>query len=130
MPFLSGLLGLGTSVVSGALVEPASGTGYSRAPISFDQIDNGILSNTVNCVFGPVLGNYGASPWGTLAYFQLFDQYGNPAWSGSLSQSVTPVVGTQINVPVGAVSITMAPNTTNAALDFNYVYNSQYAVIA
>lgn len=129
MPFISGLLGLGTAITSDGIAEPPGGTGYSRAPISFDKIVSGTVTNTVNCLFGPVLGVYGSTPWGALNSFQLFDQYGNPAWTGSLEQTVTPVAGAQINVIVGAISIVVASAGPGAQLDFNFAFNSQYLVV-
>ena len=100
MSFINGLLGLGTAVVSGVIAEPASGTGYVRAPIAFDVISGAVTLNVVNGVFGP----FTAAP-GTLSVFQLFDPSGNPAWTGTLQAPITPSVGQQVYVPVGAISV-------------------------
>ena len=109
MPYLSGLLGLGTSIGATGITEPASGTGYARVPISFNQAASGVVTNSVPALFGPASGTYGSTPWGTLTVFQVFDAYGNPSWTGTLNAPVTPVAGTQVNVPVGAISFTVTP---------------------
>lgn len=100
MSFINGLIGLGTAVVSGVIAEPASGTGYGRVPIAFDVISGAVTLNVVNGVFGP----FTAAP-GTLSVFQLFDPAGNPGWTGTLQAPVTPAVGQQVYIPVGAISI-------------------------
>lgn len=102
MPFVNGNLGLGTALVSGVIVEPVSGLAYSRVPISFDSIVGGVTLNVVNGVFGPVSGT-----WGTLSLFQLFDQYGNPGWAGTLQAPITPVAGQLVYIPVGSISLSV-----------------------
>jgi hypothetical protein len=103
MSFVNGLLGLGVGIVSGVITEPASAAGYFRAPISFDVITGGVTLNVVNGTFGPVVGS--GSPWGTLSVFQVFDQFGNPGWTGTLQAPVTPVQGELIYVPVGVIAL-------------------------
>lgn len=103
MSFVNGLLGLGVGIVSGTITEPASGTNYNRVPISFDIITGGVTMNVVNGTFGPVVGS--GSPWGTLSVFQIFDQLGNPGWTGTLATPVTPTQGELIYAPVGTISL-------------------------
>jgi hypothetical protein len=101
--FISGYLGLGTAVVSGVIIEPSSGAGYTRQPISFDKVVGGVTLNVVNGVFGPVTDS-----WGTLSLFQVFDGFGNPAFApGTLQSPSTPPVGSMLYVPVGQISLTI-----------------------
>lgn len=105
MAFLSGFLTLGTSLVSGStVVAPASGDGYAPQPISYDLVSGGVAVNSVNAVFGPVLGASGSFPWGTLSVFGVTDADGNPVWAGTLGVPVTPQGGSLVYVPAGSTT--------------------------
>lgn len=106
MPFVSGYLNLGTSIVSGAAVVPPSGTGYAPQPILFQTVGGGIILNSNATAFGPVSGA-ALNPWGTLSVFSITDVSGNTAWTGTLLSPVTPVSGAIVNGPIGSVAITL-----------------------
>jgi hypothetical protein len=102
--WINGYLGLGVGIVSGLITEPASGLGYARVAVAFDAIgSNGVAANLTNATFGPVLGS--GTPWGTLSVFQLFDSYGNPAWTGTLTAPLTPTPAEYVYLPAGSISL-------------------------
>lgn len=112
MAFVNGLLALGTALSGAAVVEPPSGTGYVRQPISYDLVSGGIAVNSVNAVFGPSLGASGSFPWGTLSVFGVMDPDGNPVWAGTLSVPVTPQAGSLVYVPEGSTQLNVGSQPT------------------
>jgi hypothetical protein len=120
MSFINGALGLGNAIVSGSIVEPASGTNYARMPVYLNVTATGI-TNMTPVQFGPVSGT-----WGSITSFQIFDNSGLPTWVGYLQPTLTPLNAQYLYFPPGQIVLTASGTSNLYSLDFSNPANSQY----
>lgn len=104
--FINGTLGLGTGFTSGGvLIEPPSSAGYVRqSSVTMSNFTAGTGYNDAQVNFGVP-----AVAWGSLTSWALFDGNGNQVFVGALLNTIQGNTGQNVMVPVGYISLTLAP---------------------